>query len=74
MTWRNELVHYKHEFVRPVEIHVAGRGSRIHSVCNVINAQTAVETVRAMIRQLCESLGEPVPGWVADDRGWLNSP
>ncbi len=74
VTWRNELVHYKHEFVRPVEIHGAGRGSRIHSVCNVVNAQTAVETVRAMIRQLCESLGEPVPGWVADDRGWLNSP
>ncbi len=74
VNWRNDLVHYKHEYSKPAEIRGIGRGSKIHGICNTGNAQIAVETVRSMIRRLNESLGESVPSWVDDDRGWLNSP
>jgi hypothetical protein len=63
VNWRNDLVHYKHEFAEPEEIHSGVRVSKIHNICNLSNAQTAVETVRVMIRRLCENLGETVPIW-----------
>jgi hypothetical protein len=70
--WRNELVHYKHEFANPVEVAGLGRVSELHGICNVENARKAVDTVTLMVRRLHDCLGIPGPEWGKNAGGWLN--
>jgi hypothetical protein len=70
--WRNELVHYKHEFANPIEAAGLGRVSDLHGVCNAENARKAVEAVTLMVRQINNCLGTPDPDWGANTGGWLN--
>ena len=73
--WRNnQLAHYKHEFHAPVKIKSIGRVSNIYSVCNAINAQKAIDTVRNMIERINVYCGFEIPGWIHNQGMWLSQP
>lgn len=69
--WRNLIVHYEHRFKKPQPINEKDHASKVYSVCNLRNAQTAFETTASMIRRLSEKTSIPVPTWLERSNDWF---
>ncbi len=68
--WRNQIVHYEVKFKKTQPIQDQKRASQIYSICNLKNAELAVETTRAMIVRLSNKTPVKIPSWLERFDEW----
>lgn len=71
IAWRNQITHYKHGLKKPKKFSNRRQVSKAYWICNVTNAQIAVDTTRAMIERLNEKTLVPRPQWLYKSGEWL---
>jgi hypothetical protein len=69
--WRNRIVHYEHRFKKTQPVMGKKQASQIYSVCNLKNAEIALQTTKAMIERLSEKTRVPLPAWLQRTDEWL---
>jgi hypothetical protein len=68
--WRNQIVHPEVKFKKTQPIQDQKQASRIYSICNLKNAELAVETTRAMIVRLSNKTPIKIPSWLERFDEW----
>lgn len=71
INWRNLIVHYEHRFTEPKRTEGGEETSKTYSICNLKNAETATETIGAMIKRLSEKTSVPLPAWLERSDEWF---
>jgi len=69
--WRNRIVHYEHRFKETHPMQGQKQVSKIYSMCNLQNAEVAVDTTKGMIKRLSEETKVKVPFWFERYDEWL---